>query len=260
MHMQILGHGPALVLLHGWALNSAAFGPLIAPLAARFRLYLVDLPGHGRSRDDRLPLALEPVVATLTAIVPPALWLGWSLGGLFALHAAATRPGQVRGLAMIASSPRFVRAPDWPDAIAPALLHRFAEDLASDYSGTIDRFVALDLIDRHAPSAGEDRGRPSPLRQAILARGEPSPAALDQGLALLETSDLRAYLPRIGQPALWLAGQRDRLVPLAAMQTAAAAMADARALVLPGTGHAPFLAEPEQVTTLIGSLQQRVRD
>lgn len=252
MHIQVTGRGPALVLLHGWALNAAVFAPLVEQLSDRFQLHLVDLPGHGHSRGDRLPLALEPVVATLAAVLPPALWLGWSLGGLFALHAAATRPQRVRGLAMVASSPRFVRGPDWTDAIAPQQLRRFAVELAADFPATVDRFVALDLMGRHDGPATLHT-----LRHAIVERGAPTAAALRDGLDLLETCDLRARLPDIAAPALWIAGQRDRLVPAAAMRAAAAAMPDAAETTLAGTGHAPFLARPAQVAALLDALQAR---
>jgi pimeloyl-ACP methyl ester carboxylesterase len=72
-----------------------------------------------------------------------ALWLGWSLGGLFALQAALTRP-DLRGLVLAASSPRFVAAPDWPRGTPASALAGFADDLRNDYAGTIGRFLALD--------------------------------------------------------------------------------------------------------------------
>ena len=38
-------------LIHGWAMHGGIFAPLVDALAAHWRLHLVDLPGHGRSRD-----------------------------------------------------------------------------------------------------------------------------------------------------------------------------------------------------------------
>ncbi|RBE90559.1 pimeloyl-[acyl-carrier protein] methyl ester esterase, partial [Xanthomonas oryzae pv. oryzae] len=52
MHIDVIGHGPALVLLHGWALHGGVFAPLVERLAPHYQLHLVDLPGHGFSRDD----------------------------------------------------------------------------------------------------------------------------------------------------------------------------------------------------------------
>ena len=89
MHIETLGSGPDLVLIHGWALHGGVFAPLARRLAPHFRLHLVDLPGHGLSRDPDETLDLRSVAVHVAAQTPPAIWLGWSLGGLLALRAAA---------------------------------------------------------------------------------------------------------------------------------------------------------------------------
>ncbi len=106
MYIEVTGYGPALVLIHGWAMHSGVFAPLVEQLRPHHTLYLVDLPGHGYNHTTPTPLALPQVVHAIAAATPPAVWLGWSLGGLFALHAAATLP-QVRGLIMLAATPCF---------------------------------------------------------------------------------------------------------------------------------------------------------
>lgn len=241
MHIDVIGHGPALVLLHGWALHGGVFAPLVERLAAQHQLHLVDLPGHGFSHGDSTPLALPDVVAGIAAATPPAVWVGWSLGGLFALHAAATQP-KVRGLAMIAATPRFVRGNDWSDAVEREVFVQFGQDLARDYRGTLERFLALDTL-----GSAHARSELRSLRETLVARGEPAAEALQQGLQLLERSDLRRALPQLARPSLWIAGQRDRLVPAAGMQAAAALTPHAQALIIAGGGHAPFLGHADQV-------------
>ncbi len=241
MHIDVTGQGPALVLIHGWALHGGVFAPLVERLAPHCRLHLVDLPGHGHSRDDATRLALPHVVAAIAAATPPAVWLGWSLGGLFALHAAATLP-QVRGLAMLAATPRFVRGGDWPHAVERTVFAQFGQDLAQDYRGTLDRFLALDTL-----GSAHGRAELRTLRQALAARGEPAPRALQEGLDLLERSDLRRGLPTLPCPSLWLAGQRDRLVPAAGLEAAAALAPRATAQTFAGGGHAPFLGQADAV-------------
>ena len=242
---EVRGQGPALVLLHGWAMHSGIFAPLVDRLAAHFTIHLVDLPGHGRSAG--LPLTLEHAAAQVADAVPArALWLGWSLGGLVALHAAATRPAQVRGLVMLAASPRFVRADDWPLGMDASIFREFAQALGSDYRGTLDRFLMLE-------AQGSDRVREELrlLRAEVFAHGEPAADVLCDGLGLLEDSDLRAALPGLSMPSLWIAGRRDRLVSPAAMQ-AAAALAPASAFhQVDSGGHAPFLTHADEVAAAL---------
>lgn len=241
MHIETIGQGPSLVLIHGWALHGGVFAPLVSRLSARFQLHLVDLPGHGHSRDDDTPLALPHVVSEIAAATPPAVWVGWSLGGLFALHAAATQP-QVRALAMIAATPRFVRGEQWPNAVDADVFQQFGEDLARDYRGTLERFLALDTIgSEHA------RAELRTLKHALVERGEPAPRALQEGLQLLRRTDLRRALSGLAKPSLWLAGQRDRLVPAAGMHDAASLAAHAQAQTIAGGGHAPFLGHADLV-------------
>lgn len=247
MHIEVTGSGPALVLIHGWALHGGVFAPLVERLAPHFQLHVVDLPGHGFSHDDTTPLRLPYLVSAIASATPAAVWCGWSLGGLVTLHAAATLP-QVRGVAMLAATPRFVRGSDWPDAVEPSVFEQFGHDLKQDYRGTLERFLALDVMgSQHA------RTELRALRDALVERGEPAPRALQEGLTLLEQSDLRGALPSLNKPGLWIAGQRDRLVAPRAMHSAAA-LAPAglhQAHTIDGGGHAPFLGHADTVAEML---------
>lgn len=76
LHVEVVGAGPPLVLLHGWALHGGVFAPLVARLRDRFALHVVDLPGHGHSRDCGVPLTLQACAEAICALTPPAAWLG----------------------------------------------------------------------------------------------------------------------------------------------------------------------------------------
>lgn len=236
LHVDISGHGPPLVLLHGWAMHGGIFAPLVEALREHRTLYVVDLPGHGHSRACGLPLTLDACADAVLDTVPTAPWCGWSLGGLIALHAATQHPQRVPALAMICASPKFVVREDWPHGMAREVFTGFAAGLRSDWRATIDRFIALEAY-------GSDHMREELklLRDAVLERGAPSQRVLAEGLQVLEHTDLRDGLPTLAMPSLWLAGRRDRLVNPHAMQAAAACTPNARFVQIEHAGHAPFL-------------------
>ena len=245
LHVEVTGSGPPLVLLHGWAMHAGVFTPLAARLRGARTLYLVDLPGHGHSAGCGVPLALEPCTQAIARMVPAgAPWCGWSLGGLVALHAAATRPDDVPGLAMLCASPRFVRGDDWKYGVSAEVFRDFAAGLRSDYRGTLDRFIALEAF-------GSEHAREEirALRDELFARGEPAASVLADGLELLETADLRGLLPGLPVPSLWLAGRRDRLVDPRAMRAASELAPRAGFEVVEHAGHAPFLTHADAVAS-----------
>jgi len=89
LHVESVGGGPPLVLLHGWAMHSGIWGPLVARLAKRFRVHAVDLPGHGHSALPG-PFTLDGALAAASAAFRnerrPLTIVGWSLGGLVAMR------------------------------------------------------------------------------------------------------------------------------------------------------------------------------
>jgi pimeloyl-[acyl-carrier protein] methyl ester esterase len=237
LHVDVIGEGPDLVLVHGWAMHGGIFAPWLDELGRVFRVHVVDLPGHGRARDeDRLDV--HAFAKRLAAAMPQAIWVGWSLGGLVALHAAIECPERVRGLCAVASTPRFVSGPDWAYGVPAEVFSEFARDLHARYREAIERFLALETLG--SPHAQEELRM---LRATVFARGEPALSALEDGLAALSHADLRDHVPRLRMPSLWIAGRRDRIVPPAALRWGAATAPRSAFLEL-NSGHAPFLDEP----------------
>jgi pimeloyl-[acyl-carrier protein] methyl ester esterase len=235
-----------LVLLHGWGMNLRVFDGLRAALAQHHRVTAIDLAGHGASpwSAERSP---QQQLATLAALLPrAAVLVGWSLGGQLALQLAAEPALAVRRLVLIASSPRFVRAEDWPHGLAAATLRQFAAQLEHDAGHTIDDFIELQL--RGSADAAAVRAT---LQDALRVHGSAAPAALAAGLVLLEHNDLRALARRIEVPALVIAGQYDRVTPPQAGQALAQLLPQGQLLNIRRAGHAPFLSHPGQVAAAL---------
>jgi pimeloyl-[acyl-carrier protein] methyl ester esterase len=247
LHSEVIGSGPDLLLLHGWGMNSAVWGGLAEELAGSFRVTLVDLPGHGHSPWSPAATDLPRWVDSVLASAPPrATWIGWSLGGSVALQAALIAPARVTALVMLNATPRFARATDWPQAMPRDTLVRFHDALVQDPSATLQRFLALQV-----QGSAEARALLRELRGCLAARPPAAAAALNAGLRILETVDLRARLAELRMPHLWLFGNRDTLVPWRGAEQVQQWAAGALTHVIDGAAHAPFLSHRRQCLTLL---------
>ncbi|MES9857433.1 MAG: pimeloyl-ACP methyl ester esterase BioH [Sedimenticola sp.] len=238
---ETIGNGPDLVLLHGWGMNGAVWAPLIAHLTKHFRITVIELPGHGASESDESQPHFDAwVEACLDAAPEQAVWIGWSLGGQLAQQAAVKAPDRVKQLVLITSSPRFVKGDGWVHAMDKAVLKLFAKALVKDHAQALGRFLSLQV-------QGDESARDTlrTLRHDISARPEPNAQALEQGLDMLLTVDLRAQLSSISSPVLWLLGERDTLTPAAVAEDIRLLMPAAEIEVIHGAAHAPFLSHPE---------------
>jgi pimeloyl-[acyl-carrier protein] methyl ester esterase len=247
LHIEVHGSGAIpLVMIHGWAMHGGVFAPLIEALRDHCTMHVVDLPGHGYSRDSELPLQAAVCARAIAATTPPAFWLGWSMGGLVSMSAALEKPEHVRGLAMLCATPRFTSSPDWPYGRDPALVQQLATDLETDYHATIERFLALEVMGSPDP-----RGDLRRLRAEVFSRGEPNLRVLQEGIRLLDETDLRTDLPmlKIGK-SWWACGRLDRLVHPDAMQWSAEA-SRGEYHVTAHAGHAPFLSHPDVVAQML---------
>ncbi len=243
LHVEVRGQGPDLVLLHGWALHGGMWGPWLDELALHAHLHLVDLPGHGHSPWAPGLAGLADLARAVGHIVPQgAVLVGWSLGGMIALELARQHPRRVSALVLLATTPRFVAGGDWPHGMDTTVLDEFARGLGEDHRGTVQNFLALQ-------ARGDERALDTLrlLRRNLDAHGPPDPRALDAGLGILRTVDLRGMLPGIELPALVIAGQRDRLTPAAAGRALASMLPNARFVEIAHGGHAPFLSHGRQV-------------
>lgn len=253
LHVFVSGQGDPLVLLHGWGMNSSLLRELAESLSDRYRVYRVDLPGHGLSKP--VPsFDLEHVLPLMESVLPPdAHWVGWSLGGLISAAMAERAPNRVRSLTFLASSPCFVSEGEWP-GISAELLDQMGRDFVTDYGATLSRFVGLQTF-------GQVGGRQ--LARHVLSRLEeaptPNPSNLIDALGLLKMLDFRAMMSRLPQPVLMILGAKDRLVPVALGGAMAGVMPSLRIKVIGDAAHIPFATHPEEVAEeirdFLGSLK-----
>lgn len=240
LHVESMGEGAPLVLLHGFALHGGLFAPLLPWLARSHRVHVVDLPGHGHSRDVRaatLGDMVDAVHANVAAMAPGATVLGWSFGGQVALEWARRHPDAVSRLVLVCTTPSFATREGWPCAMDPDTLRRFGDELRVAYRLTLQRFLTLQV-------QGSDAGRATlaQLRARLFERGEPDPQSLDCTMRMLIDTDLRTGVAQVRCPTRVVAGTGDALAPAAAGAWLADALPHADLRLIEGAAHVPFLS------------------
>ena len=237
---------PTVLFIHGaandhsvWALQSRYFA------YHGWNALAVDLPGHDRSEGKPMSSigALADWIEKLmdAAGVNQAAVVGHSMGSLAALETAARYPSRVSRVAMIGTA--------IPMPVTDTLL---SASKANDH-------VAYEMINvfSHSPSA------------QIGGNRVPGAWIMGSGLRLMERSgpgvlhtDFTACngyedgldaAAKAKCPFLLILGQRDLMTPPRAVSEAAAKFADAKTIVLDGTGHSLMSEQPDAVLdALIG--------
>lgn len=241
------GEGPSLVLVHGLGGAAANWRLLAPPLAARWRVVVPELPGHGGSA----PLPATPNVDVLAdaalAVVEaenalPAPWIGHSLGGLVALRAALRRPEAV--LAIVLAAAAGISSGGWEARAALAVISavqpgRLMAPFRRSWSRSrLGRTLAFGWWGVADP-AGFDPG----MAEAFLSGPAEHTDTTSAGRALLAT-DPRIDLGHVSCPCLCLWGTNDNWVPLEdGMEYARRLRAPLRTIA--GCGHLLIGERPE---------------
>lgn len=249
--------GPLLVFLPGIGATTRFWELVVAPLADRYRLVLIDLLGFGRSPKpwitysvDRHLAELERVIAPL-AVDGPITIVGHSLGARLAVTYAARHPTHVRGLVLVSlpyfaggeNAKRFLRRGDsgWlrthlmPLALWCLLGRRLLGWAAPMMAGDVPREVVEDL------NQMTWRSSTSTLWEAIYR----------YDLA----ADLRRLRPNL--PVTLLHGDQDQSAPVSGVRDIARQRPSAIVRVREGQGHALPLDQREWVREQISGAVPR---
>ena len=84
------------------------------------------------------------------------------------------------------------------------------------------------------------------LRESFFQRDQPDEVALQTGLQILLTTDLRAKLGNVNQLSLLLHGENDVITDPGAARWMNQQLSNSELIMLPHCGHAPFLSYPDQ--------------
>jgi magnesium chelatase accessory protein len=253
-HVQVMGQGPVLLLVHGTGASTHSWRALMPLLAQRFTVVAPDLPGHGFTESpgvSRISLhgMAEGLGKLLAALeLKPALAVGHSAGaavliqmaleGLIAPRAvvglnAALLPYGGSGSKLFSSLARaMVGLP-----VVPWLMAWRATD-----GWTVEKVLQ---------STGSRLDRRGIELYGRLFR---SPRHVEAALGMMANWDLETLIrqvPKIPVPLVLVAAAGDRMVAPSASERVASLVRGARLVRLPGLGHLAHEEKPETVAELL---------
>lgn len=225
-----------LVLAHGFtqtARSWAVIERLLVAAIGSIEVCAVDLPGHG----DASPpgdLDLWASADHLVAHGGVGTYVGYSMGGRVALHAALAHPDAVRSLVLIGATAGIDNAEE--RRARRASDDRLAERIeAIGVAAFLDEWLANPLF---AGLSEESRGRTDRLRNTATGLAA-SLRATGTGMQ----DSLWARLDEIAVPVLLLVGANDAKFTAIAHRLRAG-LADATLVVVPDAGHSVHLEAP----------------
>jgi pimeloyl-ACP methyl ester carboxylesterase len=226
---ETLGEGKSLVFIHG-ACENSAFWNHQKILADRYKLFLLDLPSHGKSK----PLTNGPAEITkYSALVSefvqklcsdkPVL-VGHSMGGAIALVNAIYNADNLRGVVLIGTGAKLGVLP----SIREGLRTRFDETIrtvvgprqfASTTNLEIIRFVTNEMMKCKGEVASSD-------------------------YEACNGFDVRQKLRTITVPSLIVVGEEDKMAPVTWSTYLKENMPKSKLVVLKQASHLPMLERP----------------
>jgi pimeloyl-ACP methyl ester carboxylesterase len=242
---QIHGTGPPIILLHAILHSCHDFDAIVPKLSLRYQTIAVDGPWHGDSSHSttQQPTAalfadvLEEIVASLN--LPPAIFIGNSVGGFAAARLSIRHPKYVKGLVLV-NTGGFV---DWDWT-----LRLFARPLGIPL---VERWILPSMVWKYMLPQNSDDKKIAMQVAALAKTDEGSKIAAGVWKSFLDPSyDLRSEASKIKAPTLIIWGKKDPIVPLKVGQATHRAIEGSVFEVL-DTGHAVFASKPDEFLRLV---------
>lgn len=254
-HVQQMGSGPVMLLLHGTGAATHSWRDLMPILAKHFTVIAPDLPGHGFTTGRpagglSMPGMARAIGDLLSALsVEPAVIVGHSAGAAIAVRMALD--GIAHPAALIGLNPALMPFPGLAARIFPTLAkllfvnpfapHIFARIAAGE--GEAGRFLTRSTGSRIDARGAEFYGR-------LFRRAGHCAGAITM-MAEWDLDALYKDLPRLSVPMLLIHGDADAAVPLSGVEHVAAMMPGATVEALPGLGHLAHEEDPALVAKRI---------
>jgi len=235
------GSGTPMIFLHGYPLDHTIWKPLIPYLTGEVRLILPDLRGHGNSVVPAgiysMELMAEDILSLINKLgLKKVILVGHSMGGYASLAFARDRADRLAGLVLVASQ-CFL---DSPDKMQGRLEDAIRVETSRDTS-----FIADNML----PNLSADPHILNQLRGMIANMNPAGVAGTLRGMA--QRSATCGVLADLVVPAVIIAGEQDKIIPLEKARQMAELMRKPWLEVIPGSGHMPMLENPKRVAEIL---------
>lgn len=250
------GSGPPVLLWPSLFCNRSMWRHQREALVGRYRLLLIDPPGHGDSGPPRAPYTLDDCAAAALEVldayeVASVAWVGLSWGGMTAMRAALAAPERVRALALFDTS---ADPEPWRQRLADRAMAMVYRRLG--LTPFLARRVEPLLVGRTSR-----RERPEIAAEVFAhVRGLQREAVLAAVDAIVGRDGVLGRLARVAAPTLVAVGEEDKGTPPVHAERLAATIPGARLHRIPGCGHLSALEAPEEVNRLLGPFLDGVHE
>lgn len=259
-HVQIMGAGPVLVLLHGTGAATHSWRKLAPFLAERFTVIAPDLPGHGftATPNDRSEFALPVIARSVRSLLlelqaTPRVLVGHSAGAAIAVRMALDGVEAPAGIVGINAALLPFPGPMGPLAPLVARMLFYNPFSLGLFAYRASRPGAVAALMRSTGSSLDPAG------VELYERLFRNPGHLEATIALMahwDLSALRAALPDLRAPLTLIVGDNDRAVPPATAHAVQRLVKQAKIVTANGLGHLAHEEQPEAIAELIlGAVQ-----
>ena len=255
-HVQIMGSGPPILLLHGTGASTHSFGALAPILARDFTIVMPDLPGHGFSQmPPRELLSLPGMSRALMVLlrklaVSPALCVGHSAGAAVAIQMTLGR--MIAPQALVALNGALLPFGGVAGSLfAPLAKLLFRLPIVTDiFARRAQDPEAVKRLVEQTGSVLDERGIDYYRRLAS------SPRHVEAALGMMANWDLHGFVRQITRmqvPLTLVVGSRDRTIPPSQALRVKELLPRTKIVTLDGLGHLAHEERPAQCAALIRS-------
>lgn len=243
IHYTATGNGEPIILVHGFGEDSRIWENQVKPLAAKYQVFLPDLPGTGKS-PDRPGLSIESMADDLAEIldhekIDKVVMAGHSMGGYVTLAFAEKYPLRLKAFSLVHSTA-------FADSEQKKEARRKSIDIIREY-GT------KPFLDSAIPNMFAVKNRTAMVKtieKIIADNSHILPGSLIAFYeAMMIRPDRTQILKNASVPVQFIVGKEDQAVPFSDSMQQIHLPDLSYIHILESSGHMGMLEEPDKTNT-----------